>query len=61
MIRSMKKERLRDISLCRNGFEAFERHYPFMCKFQTAKLYPQPRIAKNWPSEIVPRRLYLGD
>jgi len=61
MIKSMKNERLREIFLVRNGMDALSIHYPFMCKYQTQKLYPNPKIAKTFPSEIIKGRLYLGD
>lgn len=61
MAKSLKKEKIREIFLCVNGFNRFTDEYPFMCKFKTSSLYPKPINAKNYPSEILEGRLYLGD
>jgi len=58
---ALKKERIRDVTLCLNGFNIFMERFPWMCKFKTSSLYETPRIAHNYPSEILPKRLYLGD
>jgi hypothetical protein len=68
-IKALKGERIREVQLLVNGFNVFPNKYPYMCKFRTSSLYPKPYemllivrlIAKNYPSEILEGRLYLGD
>ncbi|CDW90752.1 dual specificity catalytic domain containing protein [Stylonychia lemnae] len=61
LIKALKNERIREVFLCINGFNVFLDKYPFLCKFRTSILYPKPLIAKNYPSEILEGRMYLGD
>eukprot|EP00347_Sterkiella_histriomuscorum_P011202 403373359 len=61
LIKALKNERIREVFLCVNGFNVFLDKYPFLCKFRTSILYPKPLVAKNYPSEILEGRLYLGD
>jgi len=39
--RALRKERIREIYLCGNGFRLVEEKYPFMCKVRTSILYPR--------------------
>ncbi len=61
LIKALKNERIREVYLCANAFNVFIDRYPQLCKFRTSSLYPKPCIAKNYPSEILQGRLYLGD
>lgn len=61
LIKALRNERIREIYLCANAFNVFNDRYPQLCKFRTSALYPKPFIAKNYPSEILQGRLYLGD
>jgi hypothetical protein len=61
LIKALRNERIREIYLCANAFNVFNDRYPQLCKFRTSVLYPKPLIAKNYPSEILQGRLYLGD
>lgn len=60
-MKALKNERIREVYLCANAFNVFNDRYPQLCKFRTSSLYPRPYIARNYPSEILQGRLYLGD
>lgn len=61
LYKALKKDKTREVYICRNSFNAIEDKYPFMCKFAGSSLYLEPKIAKGYPNEIIDRRLYLGD
>lgn len=61
LVRALKNEIIRELSICANGFNVFTEKYPQLCKFRTSSLYPKPFIAKTYPSEILEGRLFLGD
>jgi hypothetical protein len=61
LVKALRNERMREICICANGFNIFTEKYPQLCKFRTSSLYPKPYIAKNYPSEILEGRMYLGD
>lgn len=61
LYQALKKEKTREVYICRNSFHAIEGKYPFLCKFGGHSLYLEPKDAKEYPSEIIDRRLYLGD
>ena len=42
LLAALRKERLREVYVCVNGFETFEQKYPFLCKFKTSLLFPPP-------------------
>lgn len=59
---ALKKERLRecDLSIC--GFDKIQRQYQYHClDSQGNFIIPKPKKAENYPNEIFPERLYLGD
>lgn len=58
---ALKKDKTREVYLCRNSFNAIQGKYPFLCKFDGASLYLNPKKTNGYPSEILDRRLYLGD
>lgn len=58
---ALKKEKTREVYICRNSFNAIQGKYPFMCKFVGSSLYLDPKNSHGYPSEIIDRRLYLGD
>ncbi|CDW83258.1 mapk phosphatase 2 [Stylonychia lemnae] len=73
LFKALKNERIREMNLCINGFNTFKQKYPHFCKFRTQFLYPKKQfiiiakillysfIATTYPSEILEKRLYLGD
>lgn len=58
---ALRKDKTREVHLWRNSFNAIQGKYPFMCKFSGASLYMEPKKSNGYPSEILDRRLYLGD
>jgi predicted protein tyrosine phosphatase len=61
LYKAFKNEKTREVYICRNSFNAIQGKYPFMCKFGGSSLYLNPKKSKGYPSEIIDRRLYLGD
>lgn len=61
LYKTFKKEKTREVYICRNSFNAIQGKYPFMCKFKGHSLYMDPKKCNGYPSEIIDRRLYLGD
>ena len=61
LLKALKKEKTREVYICRNSFNAIQGKYPFMCRFSGSSLYLDPKKTKGYPSEILDRRLYLGD
>lgn len=61
LYKALKINKTREVYICRNSFHAIEGKYPFMCLFEGSNLYLDPKKAPNYPSEILDRRLYLGD
>jgi predicted protein tyrosine phosphatase len=58
---ALKKEKTREVYICRNSFKVIQGKYPFMCRFEGSSLYLNPKRTNGYPSEIMDRRLYLGD
>ena len=56
----LRKERIRDQFLCVNGFDTIEQNYPYLCKFDFKSVHAKPET-KNYPNEILPNQMYLGD
>jgi len=42
------------------GFDLFKQHYPFLCVGQDSTSAEIDAAGMLWPSEIIPRRLYIG-
>ena len=61
LYKALKVNKTREVYICRNSFHAIEGKYPFMCLFEGSNLYLEPKKATSYPSEILDRRLYLGD
>lgn len=61
LYRAFKNDKTREVYICRNSFNAIQGKYPFMCKFKGHSLYMEPKKCNGYPSEIIDRRLYLGD
>lgn len=41
LYKALKNERIREVSICINGFNTFKQRYPYFCKFKTSFLYPR--------------------
>jgi protein-tyrosine phosphatase len=61
LYKALKKDKTREVYICRNSFNAIESKFPFMCRFDGSSLYQDPLKTNGYPSEILDRRLYLGD
>jgi hypothetical protein len=61
LYKALKKDKTREVFICRNSFNAIESKFPFMCRFDGSSLYQEPLKTNGYPSEILDRRLYLGD
>ena len=61
LYQALKKDKTREVYICRNSFNAIQGKYPFMCRFSGSSLYLDPKKTNGYPSEIMDRRLYLGD
>lgn len=61
LYKTLKKDKTREIYICRNSFNAIQSKFPFMCRFDGSCLYQEPEKTNGYPSEILDRRLYLGD
>jgi len=61
LYKAFKQEKTREVYICRNSFNAIQGKYPFMCKFKGHSIYMDPKKCNGYPSEIIDRRLYLGD
>jgi protein-tyrosine phosphatase len=61
LYKALKKDKTREVFICRNSFNAIESKFPFMCRFDGSSLYQDPLKTNGYPSEILDRRLYLGD
>jgi len=61
LYKALKKEKTREVYICRNSFNAIQSKYPFMCRFKGSSLFMDPKKTNGYPSEIIDRRLYLGD
>jgi rhodanese-related sulfurtransferase len=61
LYKALRNNKLREVYICRNSFNAIQGKYPFLWKFSGSSLYLEPKKTKGYPSEIIDRRLYLGD
>lgn len=61
LYKALRNDKTREVYISRNSFNAIEGKYPFMCKFAGSSLYLSPKKTNGYPSEILDRRLYLGD
>ena len=61
LYQALKKDKTREVYICRNSFNALQSKYPFMWRFKGSSLYLEPKRSNGYPSEIIDRRLYLGD
>ena len=61
LYKALKLDKTREVYLCRNNFNAIQDKYPFMCRFSGSSLYLEPKKTNGYPSEILDRKLYLGD
>ena len=61
LYKALKKDRTREVYICRNNFNVLENKYPFMWKFEGSSLFLDPKKSNGYPTEIIDRRLYLGD
>jgi hypothetical protein len=41
LYKTLKNERIREVSICLDGMDHIKSKYPFFCKFRTAFLYPK--------------------
>lgn len=51
-----KQGKCRSLHYYKDGFDQFERHYPFLCTVSV-----KANSFKKYPSQILPGLLYLGD
>jgi hypothetical protein len=58
---ALKKERLREIDICIDGFDKIRKHYEHFCLQNNELIVERPKIADCYPNEIFPGRLWLGD
>lgn len=61
LYKALKKDKTREVYIWRNSFNAIQGKYPFMCRFTGSSIYIDPKKTNGYPSEILDRRLYLGD
>jgi len=61
LYKALRLDKTREVYICRNSFNAIQGKYPFMCRFAGSSLYMDPKKSNGYPSEIIDRRLYLGD
>lgn len=61
LYKALKKDKTREVYFSLNSFRAIQGKYPFMCRFAGSSLYLDPKKTNGYPSEILDRRLYLGD
>jgi hypothetical protein len=61
LYKALKKNNTREVYIWRNSFNAIQGKYPFLWKFSGSSLYLNPKGSNGYPSEVIDRRLYLGD
>jgi len=62
LFKALKNERIREMDLCIDGFDKFQKYYYHHLIDADNKLFvPRPEIAENYPNEIFPGRLFLGN
>jgi hypothetical protein len=62
LYKALRKERVREMDICFDGFTHFKKHYQHFCRDSDFRpLIEKPLIAETYPNEIFPGRLYLGD
>jgi len=62
LYKALKKERLRELDLSICGFDKIAKNYKHHCLDSNGQYFiERPSQAENYPNEIFPGRLYLGD